>query len=220
MSARTLTITDAIYDYLLEHSLRESKVLEHLREATQRIPQANMQISPEQGQFMALLVRLMGARRCLEVGTFTGYSSTVVALALPQEGRVLCLDVSAEYTRYARAAWHEAGVEDKIELRLAPARDTLAQLIESGEAGRFDFVFIDADKGNYTYYYEAALELLRPGGLIAVDNTLWDGRVADPGDTDEDTQAIRTFNDRVHNDERVDVSLVPIGDGLTLIRKQ
>ena len=220
MSARTLAMTDALYDYLLAHSLREPGVLARLRETTQAMPQASMQISPEQGQFMALLVRLMGARRCLEVGTFTGYSSTAVALALPADGRVLCLDVSEEFTRHAREAWREAGVEDKIELRLAPARETLAKLIDDGEAGRFDFAFIDADKANYPHYYEAALELLRPGGLIAVDNTLWSGRVADPADTSEDTGAIRAFNDRVHDDARVDVSLVPIGDGLTLARKR
>ncbi len=220
MSARTLAMTDALYDYLLAHSLREPGVLGRLRDMTQAMPQASMQISPEQGQFMALLVRLIGARRCLEIGTFTGYSSTAVALALPADGRVLCLDVSDDFTRHAREAWREAGVEDKIELRLAPARETLAELLETGEAGRFDFAFIDADKANYPHYYEAALELLRPGGLVAVDNTLWSGRVADPGDTSEDTSAIRAFNDRVHGDERVDVSLVPIGDGLTLARKR
>lgn len=220
MSARTLTMTDALYDYLIGHSLREPEVLSHLREVTQRMRQASMQISPEQGQFMALLVRLIGARWCLEVGTFTGYSSTAVALALPADGHVLCLDVSEEFTRYAREAWHEAGVEDKIELRLAPARDTLAELINKGEAEHFDFAFIDADKANYSHYYEAALKLLRPGGLIAVDNTLWSGRVADAKSNDEDTQAIRAFNDSVHTDERVDVSMVPIGDGLTLVRKR
>jgi len=220
MSARTLAMTDALYDYLLGHSLREPAVLARLREATQQMPQASMQISPEQGQFMALLVRLIGARRCLEVGTFTGYSSTVVALALPVDGRVLCLDVSEEFTRHAREAWREAGVEDKIELRLAPARDTLAKLIDDGEAGQFDFAFVHADKATYPHYYESALTLLRPGGLIAVDNTLWSGRVADPADTSEDTRAIRAFNERVHGDERVDVSLVPIGDGLTLARKR
>lgn len=220
MSARTLAMTDALYDYLLAHSLREPGVLTRLRDVTQAMPQASMQISPEQGQFMALLVRLMGARRCLEVGTFTGYSSTAVALALPADGRVVCLDVSEEFTRHARAAWREAGVEDKIELRLAPARETLAELLANGEAGRFDFAFIDADKANYPHYYEAALELLRPGGLVAVDNTLWSGHVADSGDTSEDTESIRAFNDRVHGDERVDVSLVPIGDGLTLARKR
>lgn len=220
MSARTLKMTDALYDYLIGHSLREPEVLSRLREVTQRMRQASMQISPEQGQFMALLVRLIGARRCLEVGTFTGYSSTAVALALPADGRVLCLDVSEEFTRYAREAWHEAGVEDKIELRLAPARDTLAELIDKGEAEHFDFAFIDADKANYPHYYEAALKLLRPGGLIAVDNTLWSGRVADAEANDEDTQVIRAFNDSVHTDERVDVSLVPIGDGLTLVRKR
>ncbi|MGH8224715.1 MAG: O-methyltransferase [Gammaproteobacteria bacterium] len=220
MSARTLTLTDSLYDYLLDHSLRESPLLARLREDTQAMPQASMQISPEQGQFMALLVRLIGARRCLEVGTFTGYSSTVVALALPADGRVLCLDVSEEFTARARQVWREADVEDKIELRLAPARESLDALVAEGAAGSFDFAFIDADKENYPHYYEAALELLRPGGLVAVDNTLWSGSVADPANQKTDTVAIRAFNDAVHADERVDVSLVPIGDGLTLARKR
>jgi len=220
MSARTLPLTDALYKYLLDHSLREPAVLARLREETQRMPQASMQISPEQGQFLALLVRLMGAERCLEVGTFTGYSSTAVALALPAGGRIVCMDASEEYTARAREAWKEAGVAERIELRIGAARDTLAALMADGEQGRYDFAFIDADKGNYLHYYEAALELLRPGGLIAVDNTLWSGSVADPDNREPDTEAIRAFNDAVHRDERVDVSLVPIGDGLTLARKR
>lgn len=221
MSSRTLNLTDDVYEYLLAHSLREPAVLQELRELTRTLPGAGMQISPEQGQFMALLVRLMGARQCLEVGTFTGYSSTVVALALPEDGHVTCLDVSEEYTRHAREAWRKAGVEDKITLRLAPARETLEHMLgDEGRAGDFDFAFIDADKQNYPHYYEAALRLLRPGGLVAVDNTLWDGDVADPGNHDADTVAIRAFNDRVHGDDRVDLSLLPVGDGLTLARKR
>lgn len=220
MSARTLPLTDSLYEYLLEHSLREPPVLAKLRADTQAMPQANMQISPEQGQFLALLVRVLGARRCLEVGTFTGYSSTAVALALPADGRIVCLDVSSEYTEHARAAWREAGVADKVTLRLAPARDSLAALLAEDGAGRYDFAFIDADKGNYRNYYEAALELLRAGGLIAVDNTLWGGAVADPENNEADTVAIREFNDFVHRDGRVDAALVPIGDGLTLACKR
>jgi len=220
MSARTLNLTDNVYDYLLAHSLREPEVLRELRELTRTLPGAGMQISPEQGQFMALLVRLLGARRCLEVGTFTGYSSTVVALALPDDGHVTCLDVSEEYTRHAREAWRKAGVEGKITLHLAPARETLEQMLADGRAGEFDFAFIDADKQNYSHYYEAALQLLRPGGLVAVDNTLWGGDVAEAGNHDADTQAIRAFNRQVHGDERVDMSLLPVGDGLTLARKR
>ena len=220
MSARTLNLTDSVYEYLLAHSLREPPELEALRTLTRQLPQGGMQISPEQGQFMALLVRLMGARRCLEVGTFTGYSSTVVALALPDDGHVTCLDVSVEYTRHAREVWSRAGVEDKVTLHLAPARETLGKMLADGEAGRFDFAFIDADKENYLNYYEAVLELLRPGGLVAVDNTLWSGEVADTSNNEADTVAIRAFNDRVHADGRVDMSLLPLGDGLTLARKR
>ncbi|MGH8161261.1 MAG: O-methyltransferase [Gammaproteobacteria bacterium] len=220
MSSRTLTMTDGLYDYLLTQTLRERPLLTRLRDRTRELPNASMQISPEQGQFMALLVKLMGARCCLEIGTFTGYSSTVVALALPENGRLLCLDVSAEYTRFARDAWREAEVEDKIELRLAPARESLEKMLNAGEAGTFDFAFIDADKENYPHYYEAAFELLRPGGLIAVDNTLWGGDVADPANTEPDTAAIRALNRKVRADERVDMSLLPIGDGLLLARKR
>ena len=220
MSARTLNLTDAVYEYLPTHSSREPPELAALRTLTRQLPQGGMQISPEQGQFMALLVRLMGARRCLEVGTFTGYSSTVVALALPDSGHVTCLDVSEDYTRHARETWRKAGVEDKITLHLAPARETLGKMLADGGAGRFDFAFIDADKQNYPHYYEAVLDLLRPGGLVAVDNTLWNGAVADPADQEADTVAIRAFNERLHGDERFDLSLLPVGDGLTLARKR
>jgi predicted O-methyltransferase YrrM len=220
MSTRTLTIDDRLYDYLLTQTLRERPLLARLRDRTRALPNANMQISPEQGQFMALLVKLIGARRCLEIGTFTGYSSTAVALALPEDGRMVCLDVSEEYTRHARAAWREAEVEDKIELKLAPARESLAQMLAAGEAGTYDFAFIDADKEGYPHYYEAALELLRAGGLIAMDNALQGGGVADPDNTGVGTVAIRELNRRVRADDRVDMSLVPIGDGLMLARKR
>ncbi|HEX5314757.1 MAG TPA: class I SAM-dependent methyltransferase [Gammaproteobacteria bacterium] len=220
MSAHTLPLTETLYRYLLDHSLREPPVLARLREETQLMAQASMQISPEQGQFLAMLVRLIGARRCLEVGSFTGYSSTAVALALPPDGRLLCLDVSEVWTARARRAWQQAGVENKVELRLAPARESLEALIAGGAGETFDFAFIDADKTNYLHYYEAALALLRPGGLIAVDNVLWGGSVADPADQSEDTIAIRAFNDALHADRRVDLSLLSIGDGLTLARKR
>ncbi len=219
MSNRTITIDDRLYEYLLGVSLREPGVLARLRAETMKLPRAGMQISPEQGQFMALLVKLMGARLVLEIGTFTGYSALAMALALPADGRLVACDVSEEWTATARRYWKEAGVEARIELRLAPALQTLRDLLEAGSASSFDLIFIDADKGNYLAYYEAGLDLLRPGGLIAVDNTLWDGRVADDAVDDDDTQAIRAFNAALHDDARVDLSLVPIGDGLTLARK-
>jgi caffeoyl-CoA O-methyltransferase len=220
MSSRTIALTDALYEYLLEVSLREPDVLLRLREETASDRLARMQISPEQGQFMALLVRLAGARRCLEIGVFTGYSSLVTALALPDDGRIVACDVDERWTAIARRYWSEAGVADKIDLRLAPALVTLDGLIASGQSGSFDLVFIDADKENYLPYYERSLLLLRTGGLIVVDNTLWSGRVADPEVADEDTVALRHFNECLHRDERVDLSLVPIGDGLTLARKR
>lgn len=220
MSNRTLNLTDPVYDYLQQHSLREPPLLAKLREETGRHRLRQMQIAPEQGQFMALLVRLLCARRCLEVGVFTGYSSLCVALAMPEDGRLMALDVSEEFTEVARHYWREAGVEDRIELRIAPALESLDALVEAGDAGTWDFVFIDADKTSYLHYYERALTLLRPGGLVAVDNVLWNGLVADHGDDSEDTEAIRAFNEHVHADERVDISLVPIGDGLTLARKR
>lgn len=220
MSRRTIALTDALHDYLLSVSLREPELLRRLREETAAGPSANMQISPEQGQFMALLARLTGARRCLEVGVFTGYSSLAVALALPDDGRLLACDVSERWTAVARRYWAEAGVAHRIDLRLAPAMETLEGLLADGEAGRYDLAFIDADKENYLGYYERVLRLLRAGGLVLVDNTLWSGRVADPENAEADTVALRHFNEHLHRDERVDLSLLPIGDGLTLARKR
>ncbi len=220
MSNRTIALTDSLYQYLLDVSLRESATQRALREETLRMPRRSMQIAPEQGQFMALVARLVGARRCLEIGVFTGYSSLATALALPDDGRIVACDVSEEWTSIARRYWREAGVEHKIDLRLAPARDTLDALLAAGEQGRHDLAFIDADKTGYLDYYERCLRLLRPGGLIMIDNTLWGGRVADPEDGDEETAALRHFNEVLHRDERVELSLVPIGDGLTLARKR
>lgn len=220
MSKRTLSVTEDIHRYLVEHSVREPEVLARLRSVTGVMPDANMQIGPEQGQFMAMLVKLIGARRCLEVGVFTGYSSLAVALALPEEGRIVACDVNEKWTDIARQFWREAGVDNKIELKLQPASRTLEELIAANEAGTYDFAFIDADKTGYAGYYEQVLTLLRPGGLMTVDNTLWSGKVADDKEQDADTLALRAFNDKVHRDERVDVSLVPIGDGLTLVRKR
>lgn len=220
MAGRMLSITEDIHRYLIAHSVREPEVLARLREVTVTMPHSQMQIGPEQGQFMALLAKLVGARRCIEVGVYTGYSSLAVALALPDDGRILACDVNEEWTSVARRFWREAGVDHKIELKLQPAADTLDALIAAGESGRYDFAFIDADKPSYALYYERLLELLRPGGLIAADNTLWSGRVADAGVLDSDTVALRAFNDKLHGDERVDLSLLPVGDGLTLARKR
>jgi predicted O-methyltransferase YrrM len=220
VSNRTIAVDDRLYDYLCEVSLRETELLRRLRAETLAMPEAGMQISPEQGQFMALLVRLIGAERIVEVGTFTGYSALCLAQAMPPKGRLIACDVSAEWTAVARRYWVEAGVADRIDLRLAPAMNTLDDLIAGGEAGRFDFGFIDADKENYQGYYERVLALLRPGGLVAVDNVLWGGSVVDPAKRDIDTEAIRAFNAALHGDPRVDISLVPIGDGLTLARKR
>jgi predicted O-methyltransferase YrrM len=220
MSNRSISLTDSLYEYLLSVSLRESDLQRRLREETASDPMARMQISPEQGQFMALLARLTGARRCIEVGVFTGYSSLAVALALPEDGTIVACDVSEEWTSVARRYWAEAGVAHKIDLRLAPALETLDSLRASGGAGTFDLAFIDADKVNYLAYYERVLVLLRPGGLAVVDNTLWSGRVADPEVADADTVALRHFNEHLHRDERVDLALLPVGDGLTLARKK
>ena len=220
MSNRSIMLTDSLYEYMTDVSLREPPLLLALREETSELTQRAMQISPEQGQFMALLARLTGARRCLEVGVFTGYSSLVTALALPDDGSIVACDVSEEWTAVARRYWREAGVAHKIELRLAPATETLEDLLAQGRAGTFDFAFIDADKTNYLAYYERTLALLRTGGLALVDNTLWSGRVADPEVADADTVALRHFNEVLHRDERVDLSLLPIGDGLTLARKR
>ena len=219
MPKKTLGLDRQLYEYLLSVSVKESDVLQKLREETAKHPAAIMQIAPEQGQFMALLVQLLGAKKTLEIGVFTGYSSLVVALALPPEGKIVACDIDEESTAIARRYWQEAGVADKIDLRIAPALETLDNLIKEGQAGTFDFAFIDADKRNYHNYYEKALQLIRPGGLIAVDNVLWFGRVVDPQDDDKRTVAIRAFNQKLAQDERVKTSLVPIADGLTLALK-
>ena len=220
MSNRSIGLNPALYHYLLSVSLREHPALARLRAATATHPKVNMQIAPEQGQFMALLARLIGASRCIEVGVFTGYSSLAVALALPPEGRLIACDISEDYTAVARRYWDEAGVAGKIDLRIAPAVETLDVLLDGGGAATFDFGFIDADKEGYPDYYERLLALLRPGGLMVIDNTLWGGDVANPDNNEPDTLAIRAFNDTLHGDERIDLSLVPIGDGLTLARKR
>ena len=219
MTLRTIQIDDHLFEYLLAQSLREVPAQAALRAATRTHPHAGMQISPDQGQFMALLVKLMGARRTIEVGTFTGYSALTVALALPQEGRVLACDVSDEYTRVGRPFWQQAGVAHKIELVIAPALQTLDARLAAGEAGAYDFAFIDADKSNYDLYYERCLSLLRPGGLIALDNMLWSGAVAHPAKT-ADTAALQQLNAKLHRDERIDLTLLTVGDGLTLARKR
>jgi predicted O-methyltransferase YrrM len=220
MTTRTLSVTDDIHRYLVEHSVREHPLLAKLRQVTASMPNAQMQIGPEQGQFMALLARLIGARRCIEVGVFTGYSSLAVALALPEDGRIVACDVSEEWTTIARNFWREAGVQHKVELKLQPAAKTLEELLAAGGANGYDFAFIDADKPAYGTYYELLLKLVRPGGLITVDNTLWSGDVANPAKNDANTVAMREFNDRLHRDERIDLSLLPVGDGLTLARKK
>jgi predicted O-methyltransferase YrrM len=219
MTNRSISLDDSVYRYLLDASLREHPALADLRAATRDHPLARMQIAPEQGQFMALLVRLMGARRTLEIGVFTGYSALAVALALPHGGEVLGCDVSAEYTDLGRPYWEQAGVMHKIDLRIAPAIDTLDALIAEGQEGAFDFAFIDADKTGYDAYYERCLVLVRSGGLIIADNVLWDGRVAHAA-PDDDTAALQAFNRKLHHDERIDLSMVPVGDGLTLARKR
>ncbi len=220
MSNQTLNLTDTVYEYLLNVSLRESEIMADLRRETATRADANMQISPEQGQFMAMLVKLIGAKRTLEVGVFTGYSALAVANALPDDGEIIACDVSEEFTAIARRYWAAAGVAGKIDLRLAPALETLKQLISDGQENSFDFAFIDADKTNYDGYYEYTLRLLRSGGLIAIDNVLWDGKIVDTSITDDDTEAIRRLNRKLHEDDRVDISMVPIADGLTLARKR
>jgi predicted O-methyltransferase YrrM len=217
MSRRSIELDDALYQYLIDHSVREHPAQAALRAATASHPHAGMQISPEQGQLMALLVKLIGARRTIEIGVFTGYSALTVALALPDNGSVLACDISDEYTRIGAPYWAQAGVANKIDLRLAPAIETLDAQLAAGAAGRFDFAFIDADKTGYDAYYERCLRLVRAGGLIAIDNTLWSGSVARPAQ-DADTAALQQLNAKLHCDERIDVSLLPIGDGLTLAR--
>ena len=220
MSNKTLSMSDTLFAYLREHSVREPDVLTRLREETGKLPLAAMQIAPEQGQFMQLLVKALGIRRALEVGVFTGYSSLCVALAMPEDGRITACDIDEDFTAIARRYWKAAGVDHKIDLRIAPALKTLDALIEDGLQEQFDFAFIDADKTGYKDYYERALTLLRRGGLIAVDNTLWNGNVADPDNNTEDTRAIRALNTHIHADERVDICMLPIGDGLTLALKR
>ncbi len=217
---KTIELDDRLYDYILSNSLREPEVLGRLRAETAAHPMSGMQIAPDQGQFMQLLVQLTGAKRCIEVGTFTGYSSTAVALALPEDGSIVACDVSEEYTAVARRYWAEAGVADKITLVLAPATETLPGLIADGQAGTYDLAFIDADKENYDSYYESCLELLRPGGLILIDNVLWSGAVADPARTDTDTSALRALNAKLKDDQRVTISMIPISDGVTLALKR
>ena len=220
MSNSFLTLTEQIYGYMLNNSLREPDVLRRLREETQATnPHAIMAISPVQGQFMMLLLKLIGAKKTLEVGVFTGYSSLCTALALPADGQIYACDVSEEWTSVARRYWAEAGVADKITLKLAPANETLDALLADGHAGTFDFAFIDADKENYLHYYERALQLVRKGGLIAIDNTLWYGKVADESVQDVDTIAIRELNKALHHDDRIFLSLTQIGDGVTLAIK-
>jgi predicted O-methyltransferase YrrM len=219
MSNKTFT-SDSLYEYILSASLREPEILQKLRQETASHPMSQMQIAPDQGQFMALLVQLMQAKKVLEVGVFTGYSSLAVALALPPDGKLIACDVSEEYTAIARRYWEMAGVADKIHLHIAPALETLDQLLANGEANTFDFAFIDADKSNYPGYYDRALQLVRPGGLIAVDNVLWSGRVADPQEKDNRTEAMRAFNQKLHQDERILPCLLPIADGLTLALKK
>lgn len=220
MSDITLNLEPIVYQYLLRHSLRESKALKALRDETHTLSSAVMQISPEQGQFMALLIELLNAKKSLDIGTYTGYSALVVALAMPKEGRVITCDVSKEAPEIGKRYWDAAGVSDKIDLRIAPALQTLDALIANNEAGTFDFAFIDADKNNYLNYYEKSLTLLRQGGLIAIDNVLWSGEVANPDNQDKDTNSIRKLNEFVLNDARVSISMIPIGDGLTLARKR
>ena len=220
MSNQTILMTDSIYKYLCENSLREDENLSSLRAYTYRMEQHNMQISPEQGQFMQLLIKLMGAKKTIEVGVFTGYSSLCVALALPVDGKIIACDISTKYTDIAEKYWEDAKVRDKIDLNIGPAIDTLQKLIDNGLSNTFDFTFIDADKINYDNYYELCLKLLRPGGLIAIDNVLWSGDVVDELINDIDTESIRSLNKKLHIDSRVDISIVPIGDGLTLALKK
>ena len=219
MAARILPLTAELLRYAAEHGSRESAVRKRLRAETEKLPMAQMQIGADQGAFMQLLVRLMGARRCIEVGTFTGYSALSVAMALPASGKIVCCDISEEWTAIARRYWKMARVEKKIELRLAPALRTLDELLIGGK-GKYDFVFIDADKANYRNYFERCLKLVRKGGLIALDNTLWGGQVLNPAADDEDTSALQAFNRKLHADRRVDIALLTVGDGLTLALKR
>lgn len=220
MSPRSFYLPERVNGYILEATLRDAPILRELREETAKMPHAGMQTGADQVQFMQLLVRLIGARRCIEVGVFTGYSALGVALALPEDGHILACDVSEEYTAVAKRYWEKGGVSSKIDLYLAPATRTLDERIEAGEAGRYDFAYIDADKTGYDEYYERCLTLLRQNGLIAIDNVLWGGDVADPNVNDPDTAALRRLNAKIGKDERVDASLLSIGDGLMVVRKR
>jgi len=220
MSNASLGLPPDLQAYLVEHGVREPEILKRLREETALLPQHDMQIAPEQGAFMAMLVGLIGAQRCIELGTFTGYSSLAVALALPADGRIVCCDVSEEWTSVARRYWGEAGVADRVDLRLGPALETLDELIAGGASGTFDFAFIDASKREYPDYHERILRLLRQGGLALYDNVLWEGGVIDESMTDADTVGVRRLNDRLVGDERVSISMIPVADGLTLVQKR
>jgi len=220
MPRHNIPATKAVAAYIDDVSVREPEILARLRAETRTHPKAGMQISPLQGQFMALLAETIGARRCLEVGTFTGYSALAIALALPPDGKLIACDVNEDWTAVGRRYWAEAGVAHKIDLRLAPAIETLDRLLGDGQAGTFDFAFIDADKENYDGYYERALKLVRPGGLVTIDNVLWGGWVADPGKRDRDTLALKKLNRKLHDDSRISLSLLPIGDGLTIALKR
>lgn len=217
---KSLGLSPRLYDYLLSVSLREPEILTQLRAETQQHPAAQMQITPEQGQFLAFLVKLIGAERTLDIGVFTGYSSLAVALALPPTGQVIACDQDPDITQVAQRYWQAAGVADRIQLHLAPALETLTHLLSTGQGNSFDFAFIDADKANYLNYYEQCLQLLRPGGLIAIDNVLWAGQVVNPNHKRPTVEAIRDFNAKLYQDDRIDLSLVPIADGLTLARKR
>lgn len=220
MSARSIGLSQPVYEYLCRVSVREPEVLRELRAETAGIEHAGMQISPEQGQFMALMAQIIGARRYIEVGTFTGYSALAVALALPEESEIVCCDVSEEWTSIARRYWAKAGVDGRIALHLRPGTETLTALIDAGRSGHFDMAFIDADKENYVEYYEKSLTLLRPGGLVLVDNVLWNGAVADPQKQTDAVQAIRALNAHLTDDDRVDIAMLPLGDGVFMARKR
>jgi predicted O-methyltransferase YrrM len=220
MANKTMGISDDLAAYVVKVGTREPDVLARLREQTAAIPQHNMQIAPEQGAFLALLVELIGARRCIEIGTFTGYSSTAVALALPEDGQIVCCDVSEEWTSLARTYWAEAGVSGKVDLRIAPATETLDQLVAGGQEATYDFAFVDADKAGYDAYYERLLRLIRPGGLIVFDNMLWGGNVLDTDPSDEDTKALKALNAKLAGDERITLCLLPVADGVTLARRR
>jgi len=220
MSNESIGLSDELHDYLLSVSLREPEIMRRLREETAEHPKSKMQIAPEQGQFLQFLVRLIGARRTLEIGVFTGYSALAVADVLPSTGTLVACDISEEYTRTARRYWREAGVDDRIDLRLAPADETLDALLDDGQAGTFDFSFIDADKERYDTYYEQSLQLLRPGGVIALDNVFRGGRVTDPEVDDESVRAVQRLNEKICDDDRVALSMLPLADGVTLAMKR